>query len=164
MSVKRRRTPAGWRRAHRGCRGLPAWLQMKLPLSLERETSLLSGWGLGKLGLLVELVGRAGDRRGCPTLHPAGLAENTRDSRGVSAGLGGGGGHCWVGVVALILCCSSFQPRCFFFLLNHFFFHVFPREERSQGNKIQRLSVTYVLPGVGLECALILLVLYLLWE
>lgn len=44
----------------------------------------------------------------------------------------------------------------FFFLI---FFHVFPRDERSLGNKIQRLLMTYVLPGVGLECALILLVL-----
>lgn len=60
VSVKRRRAPAGWRRAYWECRRLPAWLQMERPLFLERETALLSGWGLGELGLLVELLGRAG--------------------------------------------------------------------------------------------------------
>lgn len=59
---------------------------MELPLSLERETALLSGWGHGKLGLLVELVGRAGDRRGCPTLHSSLVS---REHEGISRGVGG---------------------------------------------------------------------------
>lgn len=121
MSVKRRRTRAGWRWAHGECRGLSAWLQMELLLSLERETALLSGWGLGKLGLLVELVGRAGDRRGCPTLHTL----VGREQEGISRGVGGARRGRW----PLLGWRGGFDPVqflvsaevFFFFFFNHFF-------------------------------------------
>lgn len=74
------------------------------------DGAVLSGWRLRAWGRMQNGWGereRSGERVRRAALNW--LAENMGGSLGL-AGFGGGGGHCWDGVVVLILCSSPRLP------------------------------------------------------